>query len=121
VLAVGVWPAEDAESELAWFSGMIVASCRGSGQSLGREATSSCYRRLIVADRRHCRPLMAFGPTINLGNGREPHLRGTASVFCSAERHLSLAVSDLKGFFRPPSVEQNQPPSSDGYLSQVED
>jgi hypothetical protein len=34
-------------------------------------------RRFGVSARAHPRlyPLMAFGPTINLGNGREPHIR----------------------------------------------
>jgi hypothetical protein len=31
----------------------------------------------VAGERRRCLPLMAFGPTINLGNGRERHFRGS--------------------------------------------
>jgi hypothetical protein len=37
----------------------------------------SAWPTSVVVVKRRCRPLMAFDPTINLGNGRERHFGGT--------------------------------------------
>ena len=39
------------------------------------------YRPVMLErDKRRCRPLMTFGPIINLGDGREPTFEGLTSV-----------------------------------------
>ena len=57
----------------------------------------------IMAERRRCRPLMAFGPTINLGNGRERHftalrLNGfSIRVPAKSAASLKRSVANMNG------------------------
>jgi hypothetical protein len=54
----------------------------------------------VVVGRRGCRPLMAFGPTINLGNGRERHITSSG-----ARPNAPI----LWGMARDPSKEARSP------------
>jgi hypothetical protein len=49
----------------------------------------------IVAEKRRCRPLMAFGP-INLGNGRERHITsispGWEAAALNTEEHAAMQL-----------------------------
>lgn len=61
---------------------------------------------MVLADTR-CRPLMAFGPTVNLGNGREPRTPAN-------NRHEAAFGRALRGKWieRPlvsPTVQESDP------------
>jgi len=51
----------------------------------------------IAADGRRSLPLMAFGPAINFGNGREPHLSGAYRKLRSANRSVRVVRKPARG------------------------
>jgi hypothetical protein len=49
-------------------------------------------RRSVPDEIRRCRPLMAFGPTINLDNGQEPHFTTAWQICCAIMEQTYAAI-----------------------------